>query len=179
MSDADFREDAGKSKRVRIGRVSGLFGVKGWVKIHSYTEPRENVVGFREWILEHDGTEHRMEVEAGRPAGKHVIAKLRGIEDRDEARRLIGAEISVERSALPPCEPGEYYWVDLEGLEVRNLRGEVLGEVDHMMATGANDVLVVTGGGDRLIPWVPGVVHEVDIDGGFIVVDWDESFWEP
>ena len=179
MSDANLREGAGKPKRVRIGRVSGLFGVKGWVKIHSYTEPRENVVGFEEWILEHDGAERRVEVEAGRPAGKHVIAKLRGIDDRDEARRFLGAEIWVERSALPPCEPGEYYWVDLEGLTVRNLRGEILGEVDHMMATGANDVMVLTGGRDRLIPWVPDVVREVDIERGVIVVDWEESFWEP
>src|SRR5690606_18375411 len=102
VSDTDFR-----TRRVPVGRVSGLFGVKGWLKIHSYTEPRENVVGFKEWILEHDGVLHRVEVEAGKPAGKHVIAKLRGVDDRDEARRWIGAEISVERSALPPCEPGE------------------------------------------------------------------------
>ncbi len=173
MSDADVR-----SRRVRVGRISGLFGVKGWVKIHSYTEPRENVVGFKEWIVEHEGSERRVEVEAGRTAGKHVIAKLKGVDDRDEARQWIGAELSVERAALPPCEPGEYYWVDLEGLTVRNLRGETLGEVDHMMQTGANDVLVLTGGADRLIPWIPSVVREVDIDGGYIVVDWEESFWE-
>jgi 16S rRNA processing protein RimM len=170
---------AGEIKRVRVGRVSGLFGVKGWMKIYSYTEPRENVVAFEEWILELDGAEHRVEVEAGQPAGKHVIAKLRGVDDRDEAQRWIGAEISVEREALPPCEPGEYYWVDLEGLSVRNLRGETLGEVDHLLATGANDVLVLRGGGDRLIPFVPSVVQQVDIDGGYIVVDWDTSFWDP
>jgi len=174
VSLADFR-----SKRVRVGRICGLFGVKGWVKILSYTEPRENVVGFAEWIVEHEGTERRVEVEAGRKAGKHVIAKLKGVDDRDDARRWIGAELSVERAALPPCEPGEYYWVDLEGLTVRNVRGETLGEVDHMMQTGANDVLVLTGGEDRLIPWVPSVVREVDVDGGYIVVDWEKSFWEP
>ena len=173
MSDADVR-----SKRVRVGRISGLFGVKGWVKIHSYTEPRENVVGFKEWIVEHEGSEQRVEVEAGRTAGKHVIAKLKGVDDRDDARRWIGAELSVEREALPPCEPGEYYWADLEGLTVRNLRGETLGEVDYLMRTGANDVLVLTGGADRLIPWISSVVRDVDIDGGFIVVDWEESFWE-
>ncbi|HEX6993521.1 MAG TPA: ribosome maturation factor RimM [Gammaproteobacteria bacterium] len=162
-----------------MGRISGLFGVKGWVKIHSYTEPRENVVGFAEWIVEHEGVERRVEVEAGRTAGKHVIAKLKGVDDRDDARRWIGAELAVERAALPPCGPGEYYWVDLEGLTVRNVRGETLGEVDHMMQTGANDVLVLTGGADRLIPWVPSVVREVDVGGGYIVVDWEESFWEP
>ena len=116
------------SKRVPLGRIVGLFGVKGWVKIHSYTEPRENIVEFDEWIVEHDGGVHRLEVEAGQRAGKHVVAKLRGIDDRDVARRWLGAEISVERAALPPCEPGEYYWVDLEGLAVRNVRGDALGQ---------------------------------------------------
>lgn len=169
----------GESKRVRVGRVSGLFGVKGWVKIHSYTEPRENVVEYTQWILERDGAEHRIEVEAGQRSGKNVLAKLRGIDDRDEARQWLGAEISVERAALPPCEPGEYYWVDLEGLSVRNLRGEALGEVDYMMATGANDVMVLRGGGDRLIPFVPSVVREVNVDDGYVVVDWEASFWEP
>ena len=103
---------------------------------------------------------------------------MRGVDDRDEARQWIGAEISVERDALPPCAPGEYYWVDLEGLTVRNVRDETLGEVEHMMATGANDVLVLRGK-DRLIPFIPQVVREVNIDGGYIVVDWEASFWEP
>lgn len=161
-----------------LGRVTGLFGVKGWMKVYSYTEPRENVVGFDEWILEHAGALRRFEVEAGKRSGKHVIAKLRGVDDRDEARRWLGAEISVEREAMPELAPGEYYWVDLEGLAVRNTRGELLGEVDHLMATGANDVLVLSGGPDRLIPFAPGTVREVDIAGGVIVVDWESSFWE-
>lgn len=169
---------AGGSKRVPLGRITGLFGVKGWVKIHSYTEPRENVIGFDEWIVEHEGAVQRLEVEAGQRTGKNVIAKLRGIDDRDEARRWLGAEISVEREALPPCEPGEYYWVDLEGLAVRNVRSEMLGHVDYVMATGANDVLVLTGGPDRLIPFVPQVIESVDIEGGVIVVDWERSWWE-
>jgi len=163
---------------VTLGRITGLFGVKGWVKVHSYTEPRENVVDYSAWILEHGGREHRIEVEAGHLAGKGVVAKLRGIDDRDEARQWVGADIHVERGALPPCEPGEYYWVDLEGLEVRNTRGELLGEVDHLMATGANDVIVLRGG-DRLIPFVKGsVVRRVDVEAGVIVVDWEPGFWD-
>lgn len=169
---------ADDTRKVPLGRIGGLFGVKGWVKILSYTEPRENVVRFGEWTLEHEGGLHRVEVEAGHRAGKHVVAKLRGIDDREEARRWLGAEILVERGALPPCEPGEHYWVDLEGLAVRNLRGERLGEVEYMMATGANDVIVLGGDGDRLIPFVPQVVREVDVEGGFIVVDWESSWWE-
>lgn len=169
---------ADDSRRVTLGRICGLFGVNGWVKVLSYTEPRENILGYAEWFLEHGGALHRVEVEAGRPAAKHVVAKLRGIDDRDEARRWLGAEISVERSAMPPLEPGQYYWADLEGLTVRNLRGETLGEVDYLMATGANDVIVLTGGSDRLIPFVPHVVRDVDLGAGVIVVDWESSWWE-
>ena len=108
-----------------------------------------------------------------------VVAKLKGIDDRGGAEGLIGAEIWVDREALPPCDPDEYYWVDLEGLEVRNRRGEVLGEVDYVMATGGNDVLVLTGGGDRLIPFARPVLQEVDLDAATIVVDWETSYWEP
>ena len=161
-----------------LGRLSGLFGVRGWVKVHSYTEPRENIIDYSGWILVHGGKEHRVDVEAGHLAGKSVVAKLRGIDDRDEASGWIGADVCVERAALPPCKPGEYYWVDLEGLEVRNMRGETLGEVDHLMSTGAHDVIVLRGG-DRLIPFVTGtVVQRVDFEAGVIVVDWESSFWD-
>jgi 16S rRNA processing protein RimM len=166
-------------KRVTLGRITGLFGVKGWVKVHSYTEPRENIVEFAAWVLEHDGEAHHVDLEAGHSQGKTVVAKLRGVDDRERAREWIGAEISVERQALPPCEPGEYYWVDLEGLAVRDTRGQLLGEVDHLMATGANDVIVLRGDGSRLIPFVADeVVQRVDLEEGVIVVDWEPGFWE-
>ncbi|MBN1238199.1 MAG: ribosome maturation factor RimM [Gammaproteobacteria bacterium] len=170
---------SGTGRRVRLGRITGLYGVKGWVKVHSYTEPRENIVEYATWVLEHEGQERRVEVEAGRRQGRTVVAKLRGLDDRDEARAWLGADIAVDRDALPPCEPGEYYWVDLEGLEVRNTRGEVLGEVDHLMATGANDVIVLRGPEERMVPFVQGdVVVEVDLERGVIVVDWESSFWD-
>jgi 16S rRNA processing protein RimM len=164
---------------VRLGRISGVHGIKGWVKIYSYTEPRDNIVRFDTWLLEQNGTTESVELEAGDSHGKNVLAKLRGVADRDQAERLIGAEISVERAALPPCGPGEYYWADLEGLTVRAAGGKELGVVDHMLATGAHDVLVLEGDGSRLIPFVMGeIVQDVDLDAGVIVVDWDESFWE-
>ena len=164
---------------VRLGRISGVHGIKGWVKIYSYTEPRDNIVRFDTWLLEQDGTTECVELEAGDSHGKNVLAKLRGVADRDQAERLIGAEISVERAALPPCGPGEYYWADLEGLTVRAADGKELGVVDHMLATGAHDVFVLEGDGSRLIPFVMGeIVQDVDLDAGTIVVDWDESFWE-
>lgn len=168
---------AGGRKKVTLGRISGLFGVQGWIKVHSYTEPRENIVNFRAWILNHGGKEHSIGVEAGRRQGESVIAKLEGIDDREEARRWIGAEICVERRELPPPAPGEYYWTDLEGLEVRNTRGERLGEVEYLMATGGNDVIVLRGG-DRLIPFVGGVVQQVDVESGLIIVDWEAGYWD-
>jgi 16S rRNA processing protein RimM len=167
------------AKRVALGRITGHYGVRGWVKVHSYTDPRENIVDFSSWILDHGGAQHRVDVEAGRSQGKNIVAKLRGIDDRDAAQEWMGAEIAVDRSELPPCAPGEYYWVDLEGLAVHSTRGEVLGEVDHLMATGANDVIVLRGDEQRLIPFVAEtVVKRVDFASGVIVVDWEPGFWE-
>ena len=119
-----------------LGRISGVYGVRGWIKVHSYTEPRDNVVGFGRWTLRSRGEERAVEVEDGRAQGASVVAKLRGVDNRDAARELIGADIAVERSALPACEPGEYYWADLEGLEVVTPAGDRLGTVDHLVATG-------------------------------------------
>ena len=164
-------------KRVTLGRVSGLLGVKGWIKVHSYTEPRESIVGFERWIVRDRDVERDMEVEAGRRQGRTVVAKLRGVDDRDEARALIGAEIAVAREDLPPCEPGEYYWADLESLDVRTPAGEELGRVDFLFSTGEHDVMVVKGERERLIPFVrERVVREVDLDLGVIIVDWDPSY---
>jgi len=164
-------------KQVVLGRVSGLMGVKGWIKVHSYTEPREGIVGFKRWVLRSQGVESRMEVETGRRQGRTVVAKLEGIDDRDEARALIGAEIAVAREDLPACEPGEYYWTDLEGLEVRTLVDERLGHVDFLFGTGDHDVMVVAGERERLIPFVrERIVREVDLQRGVITVDWDPSY---
>ena len=142
----DYAVSAKSSHRlVTLGRISGVYGVHGWVKVHSYTEPRDNVVGFERWTIRAADAERTVEVEDGRAQGASVVAKLRGIDDRDAARELIGADISVERSALPACEPGEYYWADLEGLEVITPAGDRLGTVDHLVATGGHDVLVLEG----------------------------------
>jgi len=164
---------------VSLGQISGVHGVKGWVKVYSYTEPRDNIVQFNAWILNCDGKHRAVEVEAGNGEGKNVIAKLRGIEDRDQANELVGAEIAVERDSLPACGPGEYYWTDLEGLIVHDVAGRTLGTVDHLLATGAHDVLVLAGDEPCMIPFVSGdVVRQIDIDGGMIVVDWDPNYWE-
>jgi len=164
-------------KPVTLGRISGLFGVKGWVKVHSYTNPRDNVVSYGTWTVKLRAGERRFEVETGHAQGAGVVAKLRGLDDREQARQLIGAEIVVERSELPECAPGEYYWTDLEGLEVRTLEGELLGTVDHLIATAGHDMMVLAGTPQRLIPFVHGrVIREVDLEAGRIVADWPLDF---
>jgi 16S rRNA processing protein RimM len=162
-----------KEKWVILGRVSGVFGVKGWLKVQSYTEPRDNIVGFGAWTLRMNGVDRDFEVEDGRSHAGSVVAKLHGIDDRDRARDCVGADIVVPREKLPAVGSGELYWTDLEGLEVRTTTGVVLGKVDHLVATGGNDVLVLDSRPQRLIPFVAGaVVKDVDLGLGIIVVDW-------
>jgi 16S rRNA processing protein RimM len=158
---------------VTLGRVSGVFGVKGWLKIQSFTDPRSNIASYGSWTLRGRGAEREFAVESGREHDSGMVVKLRGLDDRDAARDWVGAEIVVERRRLPPVAAGELYWVDLEGLEVRTVTGVVLGRVDHLLATGANDVLVVRGDKERLIPFVAGpIVKNVDLAGRVIIVDW-------
>ena len=164
-------------KWVILGRVSGVFGVKGWLKVRSYTEPHDNIVGFSAWTLRMNGVDRVFEVEDGHSHAGSVVAKLHGIDDRDRARELVGAEIVVVREQLPATAAGEFYWTDIEGLEVRTTTDIVLGKVDHLLATGGNDVLVLDSTPERLIPFVVGaVVKEVDVERGVIVVDWSPDY---
>lgn len=176
--------EPGKSDMVTVGRVSGLFGVQGWVKVYSYTQPRENILRYRPWYLmlgekgvPEQGRWIAREVAAGRIHGKGLVARLEGYEDRDASAALIGKEIRVLQSQLPDLAPGEYYWSDLIGLQVVTLEHVSLGVVDHLIETGSNDVLVVRGERERLVPYIRDeVVKEVDLDSGTISVDWDPEF---
>jgi 16S rRNA processing protein RimM len=165
---------SGAAGRVIIGRISGVYGTAGWVRVFSYTRPRENICSYSPWLVATpDGWEERELLET-RVHGKGLIARLAGPEDRDAARALIDRDIAVYRRQLPALPEGEYYWCDLIGRRVVNLGGEELGEVTEIRETGANDVLVVEDGGRRLIPLVmEKVVREVDPAGDRIVVDWD------
>lgn len=164
--------------RVVVGRVSGVFGVRGWVKVHSYTEPRVNVLGYGPWWLSRpDGPARRYTVTEGREHGKTVVAHLEGVDDREAAVALMDRTIEVERDRLPAAAPGEYYWADLENLRVRTRDGVELGRVDYMLATPAHDVMVIRGDRERLVPFVQGeYVHRVDLDAGVIEVDWDPDY---
>lgn len=163
------------STRIVLGRVSGLYGVKGWVKIYSETAPRDGILRYSPWLLGPDGIERR--VVEGKAQGKGVIARLDGCNDRDQAAALIGQDIAIHRAQLPPPHPDEFYWVDLEGLSVITQSGVDLGRVSHLFATGANDVLVVIGERERLIPFVwDDVIVDVDFAQRRICVEWDPEF---
>ena len=161
-------------KTLILGRISGVFGVRGWVKIYSYTEPREAILEYKGCQLNIKGQWTDVQWLDGKRHGKTVIARVEGIDDRDEAQLLVGADIRIDRESLPDAEEGQYYWADLEGLQVVTANGQELGRVDHLMATGANDVLVVKGDKETLIPFVlDDYVLDVDTDAGVIRVNWD------
>ncbi len=161
-------------KPVILGRVTGLYGVKGWFRVRSYTEPREAILDYKEWLLFRDGDPQCFRLAEGKRHGSTVIARLEGCDDRDEAADFVGDDIGVPREALPETEHGEYYWADLEGLQVIGKDGRTLGKVAYLLATGANDVLVVQGDREILIPFVQNeVIKDVDLATGVISVDWE------
>ncbi|MGM0593869.1 MAG: ribosome maturation factor RimM [Pseudomonadota bacterium] len=161
-----------------VGRISGLHGVRGWVKVYSYTQPRQNILGYATWYLSKGDRWQARELEGGRSQGKGIVAKLKGCDDRDTAAALMQSSIAIRREQLPAAAPDEYYWADLVGLRVSNQQGVALGTVSHLLETGANDVLVVRQGEtERLIPFVlERFVTDIDLETGEMRVDWDPDF---
>jgi len=169
---------------ITLGKVVGVFGIKGWVKIQSFSSPLENVFSYKDWTLEFpDHTQKQIKLREGRSQGKGLVAALDGVNDRESAQFFVGAEIKIGKEKLPQLEAGDFYWHQLEGLDVMTVEGVLLGKVGHLMETGANDVLVVkTCQGslderERLIPYLPEhVVTGVKLGEGCITVDWDPEF---
>jgi 16S rRNA processing protein RimM len=162
-------------KNVALGYISAVHGIKGWVKVHSWTRPMEAILNYQPWLL---GEEKRpVSIVDGRRQGKGLAALLPGMQDREQAMSLIGQQISVNRDQMTPTDKDEYYWSDLEGLEVHTLKGEILGRVDRLMETGANDVLIIRGEREHLVPFVQGqYVTNIDLVAGRMDVDWDPDF---
>ncbi|MDH3619949.1 MAG: ribosome maturation factor RimM [Gammaproteobacteria bacterium] len=159
---------------VILGRISGLFGVRGWVKVYSYTEPREAVLNYDRWLLSSQDGWQEATVAEGQRHGKTVIVRIDGYDDRDQAAGLVGTDIGIPRDELPETGDDQYYWSDLEGLSVVHRDGTELGKVSHLLETGANDVMVVKGETERLIPFVlDKVVLGVDLAKREIRVDWE------
>jgi len=163
---------------ISVGEIAGVFGVKGWVKVFSHTEPRENILNYSPWILKKAGKVKEVKLNNGRRQGKTVVASIEGISDRDSAELYCGWEILINKNQLPETEDGVYYWADLVGLLVETEQGISLGEVDYLLETGANDVLVVKDGEqERLIPFInEQVIKKIDLDSKQMIVDWDPDF---
>lgn len=167
-------EDKPGADSVVLGRISGLFGVKGWIKVFSYTDPREAILEYSQWWLGQNDDWCVADVADGKRHGKTVIVHLDGFDDPEAAATLLGRDIVVPRSALPAPGKGSYYWRDLQGLMVRHRDGTDLGTVAYVLETGANDVLVIAGETERLIPFIADkVILDVDLESGVISVDWE------
>lgn len=173
---------AAADELIVLGKIFSVHGVRGEVKVYSFTDPLDNVLDYPRWTLTRDGEVKQVEVASGRVQGKFLVVKLKGLDDRDVARTYAGFEIRVPESELPELEEDEFYWHQLEGLSVINQDGQLLGKVDHLLETGANDVMVVrpcTGSLDdreRLLPYTEQCVQAIDLDAGEMRVDWDADF---
>jgi len=157
---------------VVIGRLHGPFGVRGWIRVESFTEVENDILSYQPWLIA--GRELR--VAESKPHGRGLVVRLDSIDDRDVAAELKGTDIVVSSALLPDPEEGAFYWRDLTGLDVVTPDGVSLGTVTALLETGANDVMVVDGERERLVPWIDDVVQSVDLASRQIVVDWDPDF---
>lgn len=173
------------SNSLTAGKVTGCYGIKGWVKIHSFTDPAENLFGFGKWMLQRRDSLEAVEFDKWKRQGKGMVAHIAGVDDRDLAESYKGLHIVVDADGLPALEEGDFYWRQLQGLQVWGREPEssdarvLLGTVDYLIDTGANDVLVVKATDDsiddteRLIPYLPGnTVTRVDLEEAVIEIDW-------
>jgi len=157
---------------VILGKIAGAFGVKGWIKVKSYTEPLDNILGYETWQLGRDGKWMPVKIEDARVTDKGVLAKLEGMNSPEEVRLKVGLELGVWRSEMPSPEPGEFYLSDLEGIEAMSSNGERLGRVDHFRSTPAGTVMVIQGEQEHWVPFVKDRIVKVELDAGRIVLDW-------
>ena len=165
-----------RNDKICVGHITGVQGLKGWLKVFSSTNPRENIVNYSPWMVETGEGLKILDV-LGRLQGRLVLAKFAGTETREEAAGWIGAKIYIRPEQLPELGQDEYYWSDLIGMEVESVQAEAFGRVDDMLETGANDVMVVKGDRERLIPFVlDDIVREVDLNRRSIIVDWPSDY---
>jgi len=193
VKDNKVADQGESSEKIVVGRITGVYGVKGWVKIFSYTDPMESIVDYQHWFIRAENKKTapwvQIKLEAGKRHAKTVVARLEHCDDRDQALTYVGNEIAIEQQQLKALKrKNEYYWRDLLGLRVINQQGIELGSVKDLMETGANDVLVVVSDikaengettkiRERLIPWTMNrAIIGVDLEKKVIEVDWDPDF---
>lgn len=166
-----------------MGKITSVYGVKGWVKVFSYTQPKENICRYKSWTIQRGKDVRVVSVVSCKAHGNGLVAKLQGCDDREQAKSFSDFLIKVPKDSLPELEDGDFYWHQLEGMFVRTQDDALLGRVSHLMETGSNDVLVIKpcdgsmDGKERLVPYLlDQVVRSVDLDKQVIVVDWDPEF---
>jgi 16S rRNA processing protein RimM len=166
--------DAIPSARVVVlGRVGAPFGVQGWVKVTSHTDPPSGIASYARWTLVRNGQVRTVEVLESKRAGQSIAVRLAGIDSIEAAQALNGAEVQVDRSELPPTAPGEYYLHDLVGLEAVNREGVPLGQVDSFLELPAHPVAVLREGKrERLVPMVRERLVAVDLAARRVTFDW-------
>ena len=162
---------------VAMGYIKGVFGVKGWVKVHTSTEYTDSLLDYSQWHLSKDGQTRDMIIAESKISGDELQVRFEGINDRDEAALLRGYTIEIDRNQFADPGEDEYYWTDLIGLSVINREQVDLGKVTNLMETGAHDILVIDGAfGRKLIPFVDKFIDEVKLSELQILVDWGSDY---
>ncbi len=162
---------------ISVGRVGAPYGLEGAVKIVSFTEHPEDIFDYDPWYINKGEQWIEMTLEGEAVHGKYLVAQFVGCEERDDAQQWTNCEIAIKRSQLPEPPEGKHYWSDLEGLTVKTVEDLMLGEIEEVMDTGANPVLVIQGEKRHLVPYLPEqVVKEVNLAANYVIVDWDSDF---
>ncbi|OGT25244.1 MAG: 16S rRNA processing protein RimM [Gammaproteobacteria bacterium RIFCSPLOWO2_02_FULL_42_14] len=163
-----------KNSSIVVGRLGDAFGLRGWLHLISFTDPAENIFHYSNWAVIVDQKPQHITVLQHQVHGNHFVVQLKEVADRDHALLLKHHDISVERDVLPTLSHNQYYWADLIGLEVQNTQGKQLGVIDSLFETGANDVMVVQGEQEILIPYLPSVIQKVDLAKKIMIVNWEK-----
>ena len=163
-------------KKLLVGKINGFFGVQGWLKIFSYTDPRQNILEYQPWYFFDNGAYKVIEITSGREQSKTIVAHVKGIDNRDQAGQLIGQSLYIDKDQLPELDDDVHYWHELAGFRVINKNGVDLGVVDYLVDTGSNNVLVTKGDKEHWIPYIEPYLVSVDQPKRVITVDWDEAF---
>lgn len=160
-----------------IGRFGATHGVQGWLRIQSFTEPAENIIQYREhWLIHTKGQTHAIQLLDHRWQHHKLIGQIEGYDIKEQAAALTNQLIWMATEYLPALPADQHYWHELKGMSVINTNGINLGTIDHIMNTGANDIIVVRGDRERLLPYLPHVVTQIDREQNMMTVDWDETF---
>jgi 16S rRNA processing protein RimM len=159
---------------IQLGFVGAPFGVRGWIKLRSHTDPPERLLDHRSLVLGQGGVWQNYRIEASGRSGGALTVKLSGVEDRDQAQALRGSQVCVPRSELPQRDDKDFYRADLIGCDVVNIDGIGLGIVQHFIETPAQVLMVVRGTQEYWIPAVPQHLRRVDLQARRVVVDWSD-----